>query len=93
MTTTWVVSILAWVALTAGVITLALYRKVLARGEYDALYLREIELARVPRQEAFAHRLATVDFWSKVLTVASVSYGVLLGTLVLYRILSQSLNT
>jgi hypothetical protein len=88
----WFVSIIGWAALTAGVIALAIYRKVLARGECDVLHLRESELPLVPHQEEFAQRLDRLDFWGKVLTVASVSYGFLLGALFLYRIWSQGPN-
>jgi hypothetical protein len=89
MTNIWLVSLLGWVAVTAGVIALAIYRNILARGECDVVHLRESELPLVPHQEEFAHRLETLDFWGKALTVASVSYGFLLGALFLYQIWRQ----
>jgi len=75
MPTTWLVSFIGWVAVTAGVIVLATYRKVLSREECDVLHLRESEMPLVPQQEELAHRLEKVDFWGKVLTIASVAYA------------------
>jgi hypothetical protein len=92
MSNTWFVSFIGWAALTAGVIALAIYRKVLARGECDVLHLLESETPLVPRQEEFAQRLDKLDFWGKVLTVVSVSYAFLLGALFLYQIWSQGPN-
>jgi len=92
MPNTWLVSFIGWVAVTAGVIALAIYRKVLAREECDVLHLRESEMPLVPRQEEFAHRLETVDHWGKVLTVASVAYGFVLGAVFLYQIWTQGIT-
>ena len=92
MPNTWFISIAGWATLTAGVIALAIYRKVLVRGECDVLHLRESELPLVPRQEEFAQRLDRLDYWGKVLTVASVSYGILLGALFLYQIVSRGMD-
>jgi hypothetical protein len=88
----WLVSVIAWVVVTASVIALAIYRNVLARGECDVLHLRENELPLVPYQEEFGRRLEKLDFWGKALTVASVCYGLVLGALFLYQIWTQSLN-
>jgi hypothetical protein len=92
MPTTWLVSFIGWVAVTAGVIALAIYRKVLSREECDVLHLREAEMALVPGQENLAHRLDTVDHWGKVLTVASVAYGLVLGALLLYQVWLQGIT-
>jgi len=56
------------------------------------LHLRESELPLVPHQEEYAHRLDTIDFWGKVLTVASVSYGLLLVALFVYQVWNQSMK-
>jgi len=92
MPTTWLVSFIGWVAVTAGVIVLATYRKVLSREECDVLHLRESEMPLVPQQEELAHRLEKVDFWGKVLTIASVAYGLVLGALLLYQVWSQGIT-
>jgi hypothetical protein len=92
MPNTWLVSFIGWVAVTAGVIALATYRKVLSSKECDVLHLRESEMPLVPQQEELAHRLETVDHWGKVLTVASVSYGLVLGGVFLYQIWSQGIT-
>ena len=93
MQTTWFISILTWVVLTAGVLALAIYRKLVARGECDVIHLRESELPLVPAQEAFAHRLDTVDFWGKALTAASVAYGLVLVAVFLYVAWNQGLSS
>ncbi len=85
MPNTMFVSVLTWAVLTAGVVSLAVYRGVLARGECDVLHIRESEMPMVPQQAAFAKRLDRLDYWGKVLTIASVSFGVLLGALFLYQ--------
>ena len=93
MPNTWFVSVLLWATLVAGAIAMAIYRNVLARGECDVLHLRESELPLVPHQEEFAHRLDTVDFWGKVLTVAAVAYGLLLTALFVYQVWNQGMNS
>jgi len=85
MPNTLFVSVLTWVILTAGVVSLAIYRGILARGECDVLHIRDNDVSLVPCQAAFAKRLQRLDFWGKALTVASVCYGLLLGTLFLYQ--------
>lgn len=87
----WFISIFTWAAITAGVIALAIYRKVLARGEFDLLHLTEGELPLIPHQEEFAHQLERVDFWGNALTFASVSYGLVLCAVFLYQ--AWTLNT
>jgi hypothetical protein len=93
MQTTWFLSILTWVVLTACVLALAIYRHVVARGECDVIHLRESELPLVPAQEEFAHRLDTVDYWGKALTVASVAYGLVLVAVFLYEAWNQGLSS
>src|SRR5260370_32134239 len=92
MQTTWFLGILAWVALTASVLALAIYRHLVARGECDVIHLRESELPLVPAQEAFAHRLEAVGFWGKALTLASVAYGLVLVAVVLFVALKHVLS-
>ena len=89
MQTAWFLSILTWVVLTAGVLALAIYRHLVARGECDVIHLRESELPLVPAQEEFAHRLEMVDFWGKALTAASVVYGLVLVAVFLYEAWNQ----
>ena len=92
MSVIWFISVFTWIALTAGVIALAIYRKFLARGEFDVLHLSEVELPLIPHQEEFAHQLEKVDFWGKALTLASVSYGFVLCAVFLYQVWSQGIN-
>jgi hypothetical protein len=73
------------VILTAGLISLAIYRSVLARGECDVLHIRESEMPMVSQRATFSKRLEQLDFWDKALTIASTAYGLLLGALFLYQ--------
>lgn len=57
MPNTMYVYLLVWAILTVGVLALAIYRNVIARGECDVLHLRESELALVPKQATFSHRM------------------------------------
>jgi len=90
MQTTWLISIVAWLVLTAVLIALAIYRRILTRGEYDVLHIRESEFPLVPQQAAFARRVDTVDFWGKLLTAVSAGYGFALVAILFYQVWIQT---
>jgi hypothetical protein len=76
MQSTLMAQALIWMVMAAVVGTLAIYRKYVSRAEVDVLHLRETESVEIPRQEAMAHRLDSIDRWGKVLTIALFVYGV-----------------
>lgn len=79
MQSTLTLQALIWVAIAAVVGSLALYRKFISRAEVDVIHLRESERPEIPRQEAMAHRLESIDRWGKILTIALIVYGVVIA--------------
>ena len=68
---------------TAG---LALYRKFLSMHEDDLIHIGPGEEVLVPQQVAMAHRMAVIDRWGEVLTVATAVFGVLSLAAYLYGV-------
>jgi hypothetical protein len=85
----WLIGIVTWAALTAALFVLIGYRRILSRGEYDILHVRESEFPLVPQQAAFARRVERIDFWGKLLTLVSVCYGLILCAVFLYQVWIQ----
>ena len=80
------ISVVTWTLLAAIVIGLALYRKLVSRGELDVVHIRDAEAALIPGQELFARRLDWIDHWGKRITVATVAYGFLIAVVYLIRV-------
>lgn len=74
----------AWLAMACAVLGLAAYRKMVAYTEDDTLHLRAVDGTRVAAQNTMASRLEWVDRWGKILTVATVVFGILLVAAFLY---------
>jgi hypothetical protein len=72
------ISVTVWILLAAVVIGLALYRKLVSRGEFDVLHVRDSEAELIPQQQFVARRLDWIDHWGKLLTVATLVYGFLI---------------
>jgi flagellar basal body-associated protein FliL len=68
-----------WLVAVIALGGLAIYRKFVSRSEVDVLHLRQSESSQVFQQEAFAHRLATIDRWGKLLTIILIVYAALLA--------------
>jgi hypothetical protein len=85
--TPWVVS---WVGFTTVVITLAIYRKVVAVKEDDFLHVSDANL--ISQQAQVAHRLELIDRWGKILTAVSLLWGFVLLGIFLYQGWQQSLQ-
>jgi hypothetical protein len=79
------ISVAVWTLLAAMVIGLALYRKLVSRGELDVVHFRDAEAALIPQQESLARRLDWIDHWGKLLTVVTVAYGLLIAVVYLVR--------
>jgi hypothetical protein len=77
------ISVTVWILLAAVVIGLALYRKLVSRGEFDVLHVRDSEAELIPHQQFVARRLDWIDHWGKLLTVATVVYGFLIAVVYL----------
>ena len=76
----------AWTLLAAVVIGLAIYRKLLIRGELDLVHIRDSEAALIPQQELLTRRLNWIDHRGKLLTVVTVAYGLLIAASYLIRL-------
>ncbi len=74
------------VATSVLTLALAIYRKFVSAGESDIVYLGPGEEAKIPEQQTLATRLATIDMWGKMLTVAAVVSGVALAVAFLYNV-------
>ena len=87
------ISVGLWAVLAAVVIGLAIYRKLLSRGELDIVHIRDSEAALIPQQEFLVHRLGWIDHWGKLLTVATMVYGFVIALVVLVRLWQESNQT
>jgi urease accessory protein UreF len=74
-----------WCALAAFVLSLAMYRKLVARSEDDLVHLGEADERLVNQQKTVASRLETIDRWERVLTTFTIAFGLVIGAIYLYR--------
>lgn len=72
-----------WVAMALGVIAMIAWRKVVARQEDETLHV--MDTGAVSHQVEVAHKLDVIDRWGKVLTAATVIYGLALGAFYMYQ--------
>ena len=84
------ISVAVWTLLAAVVIGLAIYRKLVTRGELDVVHIRDSEAALIPQQELLTRRVSWIDHWGKLLTVATVAYGFLIAVVYLVRLWQDS---
>jgi hypothetical protein len=81
---TFIMLLASWGVLAAVVLGMAVYHNLLARREDDHIHFSEQEAALVNAQTQTAHRIDTLEKWSKMLTILLVSYGVVLALYYLY---------
>ena len=67
-----------WACVAVAAITVALYRRMLARKEDDFIHLGEAEGQLIPQQVALAERLAVIERWEKILVIVAAVGGFLL---------------
>ena len=70
-----------WGGLALSVLTLIVIRRRIALGEDDTLHVMEADARAIPRQQEIAHKLEVIDKWGKLLTIAAVAFGLVLGVL------------
>jgi hypothetical protein len=73
--------VILWIVLTAAVLTLIAWRKIVAIKEDDNLILNAASAEKNAEQVMVTKKLALIDRWGKIVTVATVVYGVILGGL------------
>ena len=76
---------IVWCVLAIVVLMLAGYRKLIANREDDMVHLNEGDVRLVSDQSAVAERLSGIDKWGKVLTVVTLVFGLVIGTIYLYQ--------
>jgi len=69
--------------LAVSVLVLFIWRKTVSRGEDDNLHLLH-GASVVPQQAAVAHTLDVIDKWGKILTLATVVFGLVVGAAYVY---------
>ena len=74
-----------WCAMAALVLSLAMYRKFVARTEDDLVHLGDADDRLVIQQKAMASRLEWIDRWERILTTATIVFGLIVGALYLYN--------
>ncbi|MBS1872711.1 MAG: hypothetical protein JSU00_05825 [Acidobacteria bacterium] len=74
--------VVSWAVLATAVLALALYRRTVALKEDDYLHVGNDVAAQ---QVALAKRLADIDKWGKILTIAAAVFGLILLALFLYN--------
>jgi len=81
----WIFFSVGWLALACTVLGFAVFRKLVAYSEDDLIHLDEFDGGKIAHQEILAGRLDFVDRWGKILTVATLVYGILLAAAFLYQ--------
>jgi hypothetical protein len=82
--------ILLWVVMAAVVISLAIYRRVIAGHEDYAIHMKESEALQTVQQASIAKKINKIDFWGEVLTVVTLAAGVVLGSVYLWQVWQDS---
>ena len=76
-----------WIALGIATISLAIYRKVLAQHEDTSIHLAHGGATMVEGQAAMAAKLAAIDKYGKLLTIATFALGLAIGGVYVYEAL------
>jgi hypothetical protein len=84
------ISVAVWTLLAAVVMGLALYRKLFSGGELDLIHVGDAQAAQISRQEFRSRRLDSIDHWGKLMTVATVAYGLVIAAIYLIRLWQAS---
>jgi hypothetical protein len=74
-----------WVVLAAVVLALIAYRKVVSRGEEEALHIDNP--VEINHQVGISAKLHAIDKWGQLLTVAAFLYGLALAAAYFYHAL------
>jgi hypothetical protein len=75
-----------WVLLAVSVVALLVWRKLVSRNEDDSLHMLDAASAQRHMQIAVADKLELIDKWGKILTVAAISYGLVLAGVYIYQV-------
>jgi len=70
--------------LTLSVIVMIIWRQAVARSEDSTIHVLS-DANAVPQQVSVAARLDVIDRWGKLLTIVTVLYVVIVGSLFVYQ--------
>ncbi len=74
-----------WAIVIAALVVAAFWRRSVAVQEDPALHLGAAHEGTAAEQIALAKKLEQIDKWMKILTVAVIVFGLLLGVAALYK--------
>ena len=74
-----------WLIEIAALIVVSFWRRSVAVQEDPALHLGAAHAGTAAEQIALAKKLEQIDKWMKILTVAVIVFGLLLGAAALYK--------
>ena len=74
-----------WCILAVAVLSMAGYRKLVANHEDDLVHLGDGDARLISNQRNVGERLSSIDKWGKILTIVTVVFGVVLGSIYLYQ--------
>ena len=74
-----------WSLLVIATIGLALYRKLVVPREDDLIHVAESEEKLIPQQVKIAKKLDAIDRWSKILTISTLVFGLVIAAIFLYQ--------
>jgi hypothetical protein len=78
--------VILWVLMALTVLTLFIWRKMVAAKEDDNLHVLDgASAAKSAEQIAIAQKLDLIDKWGKIATVVAVIYGVILAALYVWQ--------
>ena len=74
-----------WAIVIAALVVVAFWRRTVSVQEDPALHLGAAHAGTAAEQMALAKKLGQIDKWMKLLTLAVVVFGLLLGAAALYK--------
>jgi uncharacterized membrane protein len=77
--------LVVWAIVIVALVVVAFWRRTVAVQEDPALHLGAAHAGTAAEQIALAKKLAQIDKWMKILTVAVIVFGLLLGAAALYK--------
>lgn len=74
-----------WCLLALVVLSMAGYRKLVARRDDELVHLGDGDATLINAQSDVAERLTWIDKWGQILTLLTVLFGLILGSVFLYQ--------
>ena len=77
--------VVLWAVLASAVISLIVYRRVVAAGEDDMIHISDAAGSVTSQQVTVAQKLDQIDKWGKTLTVITAVFGIVLVGIYVYQ--------